>query len=195
MEGGGRDLSGTQQAQPGGRPHAGHAGAMQPSTPPAAVPHAGDGAGAGPEFVALAGASQPDYVRAVQKDDLYKQIVVDACHEATRQVLGPYAALHYGQHSRAAALLLYYGLTTGCGIPTLGEEYCNMAQVVEGAYYQAAHRVLRVRYASTYRATAGPPPTYRALGWLLMLQLGVAGVAGVAAAWRARTSAVATGVG
>eukprot|EP00798_Chlamydomonas_sp_ICE-L_P006539 gene6539-3184_t len=29
-------------------------------------------------------------------------------------------------------LLLYFGLTTGCGLRTLGEEYCNMIQVTDG---------------------------------------------------------------
>eukprot|EP00955_Chlamydomonas_euryale_P097431 365075-Chlamydomonas_euryale.AAC.12 len=38
------------------------------------------------------------------------------------------------RHSRLAALLLYYGATTGCNSQTLGEEYCNMAQVIEGAW-------------------------------------------------------------
>jgi len=30
---------------------------------------------------------------------------------------------------RLLAQLLYHGLTTGCGLQTLGEEYCNVLQV------------------------------------------------------------------
>lgn len=36
------------------------------------------------------------------------------------------------RQSKLLALLLYYGLTTGCGSQTLGEEYCNVLQVQSG---------------------------------------------------------------
>ncbi len=33
------------------------------------------------------------------------------------------------RQSKLLALLLYHGLTTGCGLQTLGEEYCNLLKV------------------------------------------------------------------
>ncbi|KAL4428030.1 hypothetical protein ABPG75_002119 [Micractinium tetrahymenae] len=72
---------------------------------------------------------QPHFIRAQQKDELYLQLLTDACHDAVRRVLGPRAALRWAGETRAAAQLLYYALTTGAGLQTLGEEYCDMLQV------------------------------------------------------------------
>ena len=78
--------------------------------------------------LSLLGASQPDLVRAIEKDDSYSQLLVDSCQEAMRILLGPFRALQLTGHSRLLALLLYHGLTTGCGTQTLGEEYVSMLQ-------------------------------------------------------------------
>jgi peroxin-10 len=77
-------------------------------------------------------AAQPDIVRAAQKDDLYLQQVEDAAQDALRRAAGPAAALKHAREARLAAALAYHGLTTGCGLQTLGEEYCDIVQVAVG---------------------------------------------------------------
>lgn len=67
-------------------------------------------------------------VASVQ-DELYLQLLTEACHDAVRRVLGPRGALRWAGETRAAAQLLYFALTTGSGLQTLGEEYCDMEQV------------------------------------------------------------------
>eukprot|EP00873_Tetraselmis_striata_P003502 jgi/Tetstr1/423766/TSEL_014396.t1 len=78
-------------------------------------------------------AAQPDLVRAAQKDELYLSILTDACHNAVRRVLGAHAALLHSESIAATARLLYFGLSTGCGLQTLGEEYCDLLHVSSGA--------------------------------------------------------------
>ncbi|KAL3156613.1 hypothetical protein ABBQ38_000900 [Trebouxia sp. C0009 RCD-2024] len=74
-------------------------------------------------------AAQPDVVRASQKDELYLHYLTDACHDAVRRLLGPRRALLWNRETAVAAQLLYHGLTTGAGVQTLGEEYCDILQV------------------------------------------------------------------
>lgn len=78
-------------------------------------------------------ASQPDIVRAAQKDDLYLAQVQEQAHDALRRAAGGAAALRWAREARLAASLAYHGLTTGCGLQTLGEEYCDVVQVAAGA--------------------------------------------------------------
>ncbi|GAX79358.1 hypothetical protein CEUSTIGMA_g6800.t1 [Chlamydomonas eustigma] len=93
-------------------------------------------------LIKLISASQPDFVRASQKDESYQELLIDSCHEAVRRVLGPYSALKFSRQSKFVAQLLYYGLTTGCGSQTLGEEYCNMLQVTpDGGIPFTSHRL------------------------------------------------------
>ncbi|CAK0746013.1 hypothetical protein CVIRNUC_001661 [Coccomyxa viridis] len=73
-------------------------------------------------------AAQPDIIRAAQKDELYIQHLADSCHDAVRRLLGPRQALKYSREVRLVAELLYSGLTTGAGLQTLGEEYCDILQ-------------------------------------------------------------------
>lgn len=73
-------------------------------------------------------AAQPDIVRANQKDELYLSHFTDACHDVVRQLLGPRRALLYTRETQVLANLLYFGLTTGTGVQTLGEEYCDILQ-------------------------------------------------------------------
>ena len=98
-------------------------------------------------------AGQPDLVRAAQKDDAYSLALADGAHDAARRVLGPAGAARWSAEVSAAARLLYHGATTGGGgfgggdgsfnflgvggavggfgggIPTPGEEYCDLMQV------------------------------------------------------------------
>lgn len=63
------------------------------------------------------------------QDDLYLQQTAEACHDLVRRMAGAYPALQYARETQLAAELLYYGLTTGVGLQTLGEEYCSLLQV------------------------------------------------------------------
>ena len=90
-------------------------------------------------------AGQPDLVRASQKDDAYALALADGAHDAARRVLGPATAARWSAEVSAAARLLYHGATTGTtsgsnsaglgsvagggGVPTPGEEYCDLMQV------------------------------------------------------------------
>ncbi|KAK9820622.1 hypothetical protein WJX72_012437 [[Myrmecia] bisecta] len=91
-------------------------------------------------------AAQPDIIRAAQKDQLYLQYLTDACHDAVRRLLGPRRALLWARETRILAEVLYYGLTTGAGLQTLGEEYCDVLQVTGRAGLEpgAARRGLLV---------------------------------------------------
>ena len=65
--------------------------------------------------------------RASQKDQLYSQVLYERMQQAAGTVLG---AEHVNSPElRAAAAVLYYGLTLGRSAPTLGEEYCDMTRV------------------------------------------------------------------
>ncbi|KAA6428149.1 MAG: peroxisome biogenesis factor 10-like, partial [Trebouxia sp. A1-2] len=76
------------------------------------------------------------------QDELYLHYLIDACHDAVRRLLGPRRALLWNRHASAAfsapsthretavvGQILYYSLTTGAGVQTLGEEYCDILQV------------------------------------------------------------------
>lgn len=92
------------------------------------------------------------------QDELYLHYLIDACHDAVRRLLGPRRALLWNRHASAASSapstcfqpasfwfakfllpqhretavmgqILYYSLTTGAGMQTLGEEYCDILQV------------------------------------------------------------------
>ncbi|KAI5066920.1 hypothetical protein GOP47_0017448 [Adiantum capillus-veneris] len=52
-----------------------------------------------------------------------------ACHDAFRRAFGTRLAVTYENETRLAGCVLYYLLTTGSGLQTLGEEYCDIAQV------------------------------------------------------------------
>eukprot|EP00475_Leptophrys_vorax_P027579 TRINITY_DN3932_c0_g1_i2.p1 TRINITY_DN3932_c0_g1~~TRINITY_DN3932_c0_g1_i2.p1 ORF type:complete len:301 (-),score=62.47 TRINITY_DN3932_c0_g1_i2:24-926(-) len=71
---------------------------------------------------------QPDIVRSFQKDDFYLSIFKDDLQELLALILG--AQSSFLQHeTQAVAALCYWGLTTGMGSRTLGEEYCDILQV------------------------------------------------------------------
>ncbi|GLI62370.1 hypothetical protein VaNZ11_004989 [Volvox africanus] len=92
--------------------------------------------------VKLLAASQPDIVRANQKDETYADQYVEATREVIRRLAGPFRALQYARESKLLALLLYHGLTTGLGQSTLGEEYCAMRQVTGEGHVPGPRRRL-----------------------------------------------------
>uniref|UniRef100_A0A7S3R508 RING-type E3 ubiquitin transferase n=1 Tax=Dunaliella tertiolecta TaxID=3047 RepID=A0A7S3R508_DUNTE len=86
-------------------------------------------------------ASPPDIIRGVQKDDIYSNQLHDGCQDLAQRVLGVFPALQYEREVRLLAQLLYHGVTTGAGLQTLGEEYCNMMQVTrDGQLLSRQHR-------------------------------------------------------
>ncbi|CAK9220013.1 unnamed protein product [Sphagnum troendelagicum] len=76
------------------------------------------------------GAAQPEVMRAAEKDEHYVAHLCEACHESFRHVVGTRLAVAYQNETRLAGRVLYYLLTTGSGLQTLGEEYCDISQVV-----------------------------------------------------------------
>lgn len=74
-------------------------------------------------------ASQPEIMRAADKDEQYASHLCYACHDAFRHAFGNRLAVAYENETRLAGCVLYYLLTTGSGLQTLGEEYCDIAQV------------------------------------------------------------------
>ncbi|GIL91220.1 hypothetical protein Vretimale_18879 [Volvox reticuliferus] len=92
--------------------------------------------------VKLLAASQPDIVRANQKDETYAEQYTEATREVIRRLAGPFRALQYARESKLLALLLYHGLTTGLGQSTLGEEYCAMRQVAGDGHLPGPRRRL-----------------------------------------------------
>jgi peroxin-10 len=71
---------------------------------------------------------QPDIVRSHQKDEFYLSIFKDDLQELLALVLGAQSGFIQNE-IEAVAALAYWGLTTGVGSRTLGEEYCDIMQV------------------------------------------------------------------
>lgn len=74
-------------------------------------------------------AHQPDIVRAAQKDRFYSDSLAQACKDAVNATLGPRYSLVYSREISLASDLIYHALTTGAGLQTLGEEFCDLLQV------------------------------------------------------------------
>eukprot|EP00850_Spirogloea_muscicola_P005815 SM000027S09596 [mRNA] locus=s27:265681:268628:+ [translate_table: standard] len=68
-------------------------------------------------------------MRAAEKDDQYLKYVCDSCQDVARTYAGPRFAVAYQNETRLVGQVLYYLLTTGAGLQTLGEEYCDISQV------------------------------------------------------------------
>lgn len=75
-------------------------------------------------------AAQPEIMRAAEKDEQYASFIYDACRDAFRQLFGTRVAVAYQSETKLVGQMLYYVLTTGSGQQTLGEEYCDITQVV-----------------------------------------------------------------
>ncbi|CAM6127053.1 unnamed protein product [Calypogeia fissa] len=74
-------------------------------------------------------ADQPEMMRAAEKDDHYVSQLCEACYDAFRSTFGTRLAVVYQNELSLAGRVLYYLLTTGAGLQTLGEEYCDIVQV------------------------------------------------------------------
>lgn len=96
-------------------------------------------------------AAQPEVMRAAEKDDHYASYVYDACHDAFRHLFGTRFAVAYQNETKLAGQMLYYLLTTGSGLQTLGEEYCDLTQVARpsGVPPTPARRILLVFLQTT----------------------------------------------
>ena len=75
-------------------------------------------------------ASITDRGQSWMQDELYIQQLVEQCHDTVRRLLGPLKALQWSRETQLAAEVMYYVLTTGKGLQTLGEEYCEILQTV-----------------------------------------------------------------
>ncbi|KAF9916924.1 peroxisome biogenesis factor 10 [Lobosporangium transversale] len=83
-----------------------------------------------PKFnLALPSASQPDIIRANQKDAYYQQILKDQVKDAFREIFGNRTQHKYQTEVEVFSDLCYYSLTTLLGTQTLGEEYCDIMQI------------------------------------------------------------------
>ncbi|XP_057957812.1 peroxisome biogenesis factor 10 isoform X2 [Malania oleifera] len=74
-------------------------------------------------------AAQPEIMRAAEKDDQYASYVYEACRDAFRHLFGTRLSVAYQRETQLLGQMLYYILTTGSGLQTLGEEYCDITQV------------------------------------------------------------------
>lgn len=74
-------------------------------------------------------APQPDVVRAAQKDEYYRRWLSDASFEVASRVLGAGRAVGHLPLLRVAADVAYYALTSLRGVPTVGEEYCDLTRL------------------------------------------------------------------
>ncbi|KAF9435097.1 peroxisome biogenesis factor 10 [Entomortierella beljakovae] len=89
-----------------------------PSSPPA------------PRFnLSLPSASQPDIIRANQKDSYYQQILQGQVKDVVRDIFGSRTQHQYQTEVDIFSDLCYYSLTTLLGTQTLGEEYCDIMQI------------------------------------------------------------------
>ncbi|KAI9904628.1 hypothetical protein N3K66_001157 [Trichothecium roseum] len=77
-------------------------------------------------------ATAPDVIRSHQKDAYFTGHLANTLTDLHRRLLGARSAHASGPELRAAASLLYFGLTTLPGNRTLGEEYCDLVQVESG---------------------------------------------------------------
>ncbi|TPX63723.1 hypothetical protein SpCBS45565_g06417 [Spizellomyces sp. 'palustris'] len=73
--------------------------------------------------------SQPDIIRANQKDVYYRKFLQDQFSSIFRSFFGTRVHLKYQDKVNLLSDLTYYGLTTAAGSRTLGEEYCDIMQV------------------------------------------------------------------
>ncbi|KAK7303614.1 hypothetical protein RJT34_14524 [Clitoria ternatea] len=78
-------------------------------------------------------AAQPKIMRAAEKDDQCASFVYETCRDAFRHLFGTRVAVAYQNETKLLGQMLYYILTTCSVQQTLGEEYCDITQVV-GSY-------------------------------------------------------------
>ncbi|TPX54399.1 hypothetical protein PhCBS80983_g05950 [Powellomyces hirtus] len=74
-------------------------------------------------------ASQPDIIRANQKDIYYQKLLQDQVSSVFRTFFGTRTHLKWQNEVSLASDAAYRGLTTAAGSRTLGEEYCDIMHV------------------------------------------------------------------
>ena len=75
-------------------------------------------------------AAQPQIVRAAQKDEFYCNVLYERLYDAWSAVLGPRSSIRRQKDIQWLAAFVYFWLTTWRGLPSLGEEYCDIRQVI-----------------------------------------------------------------
>lgn len=102
-------------------------------------------------------APHPEIIRADQKDGQYLNHLCEACHDAYSCFFGTTEAIAHQNETKLAGQALYYTLTTGLGVQTLGEEYSNITQVAgqSGLPLNPARRTLLVLFQTAVPYLAG----------------------------------------
>ncbi|KAI7859274.1 Pex12 amino terminal region-domain-containing protein [Circinella umbellata] len=85
--------------------------------------------------------AQPDIIRANQKDVYYLTILQEQMSTVCQQFLGSRLQHQWQKEINTLSDFCYYGLTTLLGTQTLGEEYCDLAQINQ--YAQTYPGVIR----------------------------------------------------
>jgi peroxin-10 len=83
---------------------------------------------------------------------------VDAAHDAVMRLFGALPALQHARSVKLLATFAYYALTTGVGLQTLGEEYCEVQQLAAAPRRAGDYGVppARVRAALVLLQSLGP---------------------------------------
>eukprot|EP00271_Cylindrocystis_brebissonii_P009738 TRINITY_DN2490_c0_g1_i1.p1 TRINITY_DN2490_c0_g1~~TRINITY_DN2490_c0_g1_i1.p1 ORF type:complete len:551 (-),score=82.01 TRINITY_DN2490_c0_g1_i1:570-2222(-) len=91
-------------------------------------------------------AAQPEVMRAAEKDEEYLSSISDSCYDLVRSLAGTRVAVALNDEARLTGRVLYYLLTTGAGLQTLGEEYVGIEQVAgeQGVPTSPSRRALLV---------------------------------------------------
>ncbi|KAF8036104.1 hypothetical protein BT93_C1950 [Corymbia citriodora subsp. variegata] len=149
-------------------------------------------------------------MRAAEKDDQYASFLYDACRDAIRHLFGTRVAVAYQRETQLLGQMLYYVLTTGSGQQTLGEEYCDITQVLpvareilqlvirtnlmffyfEGFYYHISKRAAGIKYVFIGKPS-NQRPRYQILGIFLLIQLCILAAEGLR---RSNLSSIASSV-
>ena len=87
---------------------------------------------AGPTAVSaltFAAASRAEGLLAAHKDEAYREQLLEQLTTACSLLLGSRQATLWQRQLQACSATLYFGLTTGCGRQTPGDEYCDLTLV------------------------------------------------------------------
>ncbi|KAI9488571.1 Pex12 amino terminal region-domain-containing protein [Zychaea mexicana] len=85
--------------------------------------------------------AQPDIIRSNQKDVYYLAVLQEQMSSVCQQFLGSRLQHQWQKEINTLSDFCYYGLTTLLGTQTLGEEYCDLAQINQ--YAQTYPGVIR----------------------------------------------------
>ncbi|KAJ3102306.1 hypothetical protein HDU97_000663 [Phlyctochytrium planicorne] len=110
-------------------------------------------------------ASQPDILRAANKDTLYKSILGSRLKRVAQYFLGPRRFIAYEKEIGSFANGLYLLLTNGFGQQTLGEEYCDVV-LADGS-----SRPPTFLFLTRKRENGEQSPSFEVLGYMLLLRM------------------------